>query len=326
MHPFIRLTLRRLLQAIPTLLLVSMLTFALIGAVPGDALSSLEQDGRISQATIEKLRVEYGLNRSLPARYWSWLTGVLRGDFGASLSEKIPVTRLIGARLGNTLKLSIAATLLALLVALPLGILSALRQGSWIDRLSGAVVLLSISTPRIVLAILAMLIAARTGLFPIGNVRALNSPQDYSLAALADSLHHLILPALVMALPLMAVYLRQTRTGLLETLQADFIRTARAKGLSERAVVLRHALRNALNPLITLFGFAVAALLSGSIIVETVMAWPGIGQLAVHAVRGRDVPVLMGIVMLTALMMVLGNLLADILQAIADPRIREQTQ
>jgi peptide/nickel transport system permease protein len=303
-----------------------MLTFALIGAVPGDALSSLEQDGRISQATIEKLRVEYGLNRSLPARYWSWLTGVLRGDFGASLSEKIPVTRLIGARLGNTLKLSIAATLLALLVALPLGILSALRQGSWIDRLSGTVVLLSVSTPRIVLAILAMLIAARTGLFPIGNVRALNSPQDYSLAALADNLHHLILPALVMALPLMAVYLRQTRTGLLETLQADFIRTARAKGLSERAVVLRHALRNALNPLITLFGFAVAALLSGSIIVETVMAWPGIGQLAVHAVRGRDVPVLMGIVMLTALMMVLGNLLADILQAIADPRIREQTQ
>ncbi len=317
-----RLVFKRLLQAVPTLLIISAISFALIGTAPGDALTALEQDSKIKPETIAKLRQEYGLDRPLLARYGSWLKGVLSGDLGASLAEKLPVTTLIGARLVNTLKLSLTATLLAWIVALPLGAVAAVKRGSWIDRISGALALVSISTPRIVLAIAALLFAARTGLFPIGNVRSLNAPDDFSLAALADGLHHLALPALVMSLPLAAVYLRQMRAGMIETLEADFIRTARAKGLSERAVVMRHAARNALNPLITLFGYAVAALLGGSIIVETVMAWPGLGQLAVTSVRGRDVPVMMGIVLLTAVMMIIGNLLADVLQVIADPRLR----
>ncbi|MFN7946732.1 MAG: ABC transporter permease [Blastocatellia bacterium] len=317
-----RLVLKRLIQAVPTLLIISALSFALIGAAPGDALTALEQDGRIKAETIAKLRQEYGLDRPLIVRYGSWLKGVLSGDLGASLAEKLPVTTLIGERLVNTLKLSLTATLLAWLIALPLGALAAVRRGSWIDRASSALALVSVSTPRIVLAILALLFAARTGLFPIGNVRSLSAANDFSLASIADGLHHLVLPAIVMSLPLAAVYLRQMRAGMIEALQADFIRTARAKGLSERAVVMRHAARNALNPLITLFGYAIAALLSGSIIVETVMAWPGLGQLAVNSVRGRDVPVMMGIVLMTAVMMIIGNLLADVLHVISDPRLR----
>lgn len=317
-----RLVMNRLVQAVPTLLIISIISFALIGAAPGDALTALEQDPRISPETLAKLRQEYGLDRPLVARYGSWLKGVVTGDLGTSLAEKLPVTTLIGQRLANTIKLSLAATLLAWLVALPLGALAAVRRGTWIDRLSGGLALLSVSTPRLVLAILAMLLAARTGLFPIGGVRSLNGTNGFSLASLADSLHHLILPAMVMSLPLAAVYLRQMRAGMISALQSDFIRAARARGLSEKAIVIRHAARNALNPLITLFGYAVAALLSGSIIVETVMAWPGLGQLAVNSVRGRDVPVLMGIVLLAALMMVIGNLLADILHVVADPRLR----
>lgn len=321
----LQLIFQRLLIAVPTLLLISFISFALINAAPGDALAELKQDPRISQETVNRLREQYGLDRPLLARYGAWLSGVVRGDFGASLSERLPVTTLIGARLGNTLKLSLTATLLALLLALPLGALAAKQRGSWLDRVTGALTLVSLSTPRIVLAILALVFAARTGWFPIGNVRSLNVPNDWSAAALLDGWHHLLLPALVMSLPLTAVYLRQTRAGLLEVLAADFIRTARAKGLSEWAVLGKHAARVAAAPLLTLFGYAVAALLSGSVIVESVMAWPGIGQLAVNATRTRDLPVLMCVVLLTAVMMLLGNLLADVLQLIADPRLRESS-
>jgi peptide/nickel transport system permease protein len=322
----IRLVSRRAVAAVPVLLIVSALSFALIGAAPGDALSALEQDPRLRPETIAKLRQEYGLDRPLVVRYGLWLRGVLQGDLGTSLSERIPVATLIGSRLANTLKLSLAAMLIAWVVALPLGILSAVRRGSWLDRLTGALALASVSTPRLVLAILALLFAVRTGVFPVGGIRSLNSTGDFSLAALADGLHHLVLPAVVMSLPLMAVYLRQMRAGMIAALSADFVRTARAKGLSERTVVVRHAARNALNPLITLFGYAIAALLSGSIIVETVMSWPGVGQLSVKAVRERDTPVLMGVVLLAAVMMLIGNLIADILHAAADPRLRDEAR
>ncbi|MBS1810954.1 MAG: ABC transporter permease [Acidobacteria bacterium] len=318
-----KLILKRLAVAVPMLLLISLISFALINAAPGDALAELKQDPRISQETVNRLREQYGLDRPWLARYGAWLSGVLRGDFGISLSEQLPVTTLIGSRLGNTLKLSLTATFFALLIALPLGALAAKRRGSWLDRATGALTLVSLSTPRIVLAIIALVFAARTGLFPIGNVRSLNVANDWSAASILDGWHHLMLPAVVMSLPLIAVYLRQTRAGLLEVLAADFIRTARAKGLSEWAVISKHAARVAAAPLITLFGYAIAALLSGSVIVETVMAWPGIGQLAVNATRTRDLPVLMCVVMITAVMMLLGNLLADALQLLADPRLRE---
>ncbi len=318
----LQLFLKRLAIAVPTLLLISLISFALVNAAPGDALAELRQDPRVSEETVRRLREQYGLDRPLITRYGAWLSGAVRGDFGTSLSERLPVTKLIGARLGNTLKLSLTATFLALLLALPLGALAARHRGAWLDRLTSAFALISISTPRLVLAIIALVFAARTGLFPIGNVRSLNVADDWSAASLLDGWHHLVLPAIVMSLPLVAMYLRQTRNGLLEVLSADFIRTARAKGLSEWVVIGKHAARVAAGPLITLFGYAIAALLSGSVIVETVMSWPGIGQLAVNATRTRDIPVLMAVVLLAGAMMMLGNLIADVMQLIADPRLR----
>jgi peptide/nickel transport system permease protein len=166
-----KLIFKRLVVAVPILLLISIISFALISAAPGDALAELQQDPRISQETVNRLREQYGLDRPLPARYGAWLRGIVNGDFGTSLSERLPVSTLIGSRLGNTLKLSLTATFLALLFALPLGALAAKRRGSWLDRATGAVTLVSLSTPRIVLAIIALVFAARTGLFPIGNVR-----------------------------------------------------------------------------------------------------------------------------------------------------------
>ena len=319
----LQLILKRLAIAVPTLLLISLISFALVNAAPGDAFAELKQDPRVSEETVQRLREQYGLDRPLLARYGTWLRGVVNGDFGTSLSERLPVTKLIVARLGNTLKLSLTATFLALLLALPLGALAAKQRDSWLDRITSALTLVSISTPRLVLAIIALVFAARTGWFPIGNVRSLHVADDWSAASWLDSLHHLLLPAVVMSLPLTAMYLRQARNGLLEVLSADFIRTARAKGLSEWSVIGKHAARVAAGPLITLFGYAIAALLSGSVIVETVMSWPGIGQLAVNATRTRDIPVLMAVVLLAGVMMLLGNLLADVLQLIVDPRLRE---
>jgi peptide/nickel transport system permease protein len=312
----LQLILKRLAIAVPTLLLISLISFALTNAAPGDALAELRQDPRVTPETVQRLREQYGLDRPLLARYGTWLSGAVRGDFGLSLSERLPVTTLIGARLGNTLKLSLTATFLALLLALPLGALAARQRGAWLDRIS-------ISTPRLVLAIIALVFAARTGWFPIGNVRSLNVADAWSAASLLDGFHHLVLPAIVMSVPLIAVYLRQTRNGLLEVLSADFIRTARAKGLREWTVLGKHAARVAAGPLITLFGYAIAALLSGSVVVETVMSWPGIGQLAVNATRTRDIPVLMAVVVLAGVMMMLGNLIADVMQLMADPRLRE---
>ncbi len=321
----LQLILKRLAIAVPTLLLISFISFALVNAAPGDAFAERKQDLRVTEETVNRLRERYGANRPLLVRYGAWLRDAVQGDFGTSISEQLAVTKLIGARLGNTLKLSLTATLFALLLALPLGALAAKQRGAWLDRLTSAFALVSISTPRLVLAIIALVFAARTGWFPIGNVRSLNVADDWSTASLLDGLHHLVLPAVVMSLPLMAVYLRQTRNGLLEVLSADFIRTARAKGLREWTVLGKHAARVAAGPLITLFGYAIAALLSGSVVVETVMSWPGIGQLAVNATRTRDIPVLMAVVLLAGVMMMLGNLIADVLQLIADPRLRESS-
>ena len=320
----VKLLLKRLLIAVPTLLLVSLISFTLINSAPGDAFAELTQDSRVSQETVQRLREQYGVDRPMMARYGSWIADAVRGDLGISISERLAVTKLIGMRFGNTLKLSLMALLLAFGIALPLGALSAKQPGSWLDRVLSAVSLVSLSTPRIVFAIVALLIAARTGWFPIGNVRSLNVADDGSMKSWLDGLHHLILPAIVMSLPLAAVYLRQTRAGLIEVLQADFIRTARAKGLSEWQIIGKHAARVAAAPMITLFGYAVATVLSGSVIVEAVMSYPGLGQLAVTATKTRDIPVLMGVVMLTAVMMMIGNLVAEVLHLIADPRLREE--
>ena len=309
----LRTVLHRLLQGVLVILIVSALTFALLAAAGGDALASLSSDPLVSEETIRALRTTYGLDQPLAKRYWRWLSGVAGGELGYSMYFHTPVWNILRPRLFNTLALASTALLIAAATALILGSLAARREGGWADKVSGVLVLFAAASPRIVLALIALAFMARSPLFGVS---------DYMSASFGVSLIRLLVPALVLSVPLIALFLAQVRDSLMLSLREEFVQVARAKGLHERAVVMRHALRGALNPLITTFGFSMGSLMSGSVIVETVLGWPGLGQLSVVAVQSRDVPLLMGVVLITAAAVLLGNLLADILLCLNDPRLR----
>lgn len=309
----LKLILSRSLQGILVLLVVSVLTFSLLAAAGGDALTALRNDPLVTERTLEEQRHIYGLDQPLAVRYARWLGSLARGQMGESFFFRAPVWTILRPRLLSTLSLAVTALLIAWIIALALGSMAARRPHSWIDKLSGVVIMLAASTPRIVLALVALAFAARTSLFSIGQ-GAQNA---------AGSLLNILLPALVLSVPLIALFLAQVRDGLGRALHEEFVQVARAKGLSERVVTLRHALRDALNPLITIFGYSLGNLVGGSVIVETVLGWPGLGQLSVIAVRSRDVPLLMGVVLVTATAVLVGNIIADILLRFNDPRLRE---
>jgi peptide/nickel transport system permease protein len=313
----LKLIVMRLLQGVVVLLVVSALTFWLLAAAGGDALVGLSLQPMVSQAAIAELRHVYGLDQPLAVRYLHWLADLAHGRMGYSFYFHTPVQTIIWPRLLHTLLLAALALMIAWGIALTLGALAARRRGGAVDRLCGVLILLTASLPRIVLALAALALAARTGLFTIGA--ATTTPPG--LAAEFNPMR-VFVPALVLALPLVALFLAQTREGLSAALAEEFVQVARAKGLQERTVVLRHALRAALNPLITIFGYSLGSVVSGSVIVETVLGWPGLGQLSVTAVLSRDVPLLMGVVLLTATAVLIGNLLADILLRFNDPRLR----
>ncbi|MDT4895519.1 MAG: peptide/nickel transport system permease protein [Acidobacteriota bacterium] len=309
----LKLILSRLLQGVVVLLVVSVVTFALLAAAGGDALTALRNDPSVKEETIERQRRIYGLDQPLAVRYVRWLSGTARGEMGWSISFDAPVRTILWPRLLNTLSLAVVALLLAWTIALSLGSMAARHPQSWIDKLCGALILLAASTPRIVLALVALAIAARTSLFSIGA----------EAGGAGGSLLNLLLPAFVLSVPLIALFLAQVRDGLGSALQEEFVQVARSKGLSERVVTLRHALRAALNPLITIFGYSLGGLISGSVIVERVFNRKGLGDLSVDALRSRDVPLLMGVVLVTSTAVLIGNLLADILLRFNDPRLRE---
>jgi peptide/nickel transport system permease protein len=309
----LKLILSRLLQGALVLLVVSIVTFALLAAAGGDALTALSTDPSVSAETIERQRRIYGLDQPLAMRYVRWLGGAAKGEMGWSISFDAPVRQILWPRLLNTLSLAIVALLLAWMIAISLGSAAARRPRSWIDKLCGALILLASSTPRIVLALVALAFAARTSLFSIG------AESSYA----GSSLFNLLLPAFVLSVPVIALFLAQVRDGLYVALREEFVQVARAKGLSERVVTLRHALRAALNPLITIFGYSLGGLISGSVIVERVFNRKGLGDLSVDALRSRDVPLLMGVVIVTSTAVLIGNLLADILLRLNDPRLRE---
>ncbi|HEX8141471.1 MAG TPA: ABC transporter permease [Pyrinomonadaceae bacterium] len=312
----LKLIFGRLLQGLLVLLIVSALTFALLASAGGDALTALRSDPLISEQAIAELRHTYGLDQPLHTRYLRWVGEMASGRMGQSFFYKAPVGQLIRSRLVNTLTLAAFALVFAWGFALSLGAWAARRAGGWVDRLCSIIILLAASTPRIVLALVALAFAVHTSLFTIGATGA-----DAQRAA--TSLGRLILPGLVLSVPLIALFLAQVREGLGAALGEEFVQVARAKGLTERAIIFRHALRSALNPLITIFGYSLGGVVSGSVIVETVLGWPGLGQLSVVAVRNRDVPLLMGVVLVTASAVFAGNLIADILLRLNDPRLRE---
>ncbi|MGB7201721.1 MAG: ABC transporter permease [Pyrinomonadaceae bacterium] len=304
----LNLLIRKLIQGVLMLLVVSAITFVLLSAAGGDALSVLQDNPQISERTIENLRKVYGLDRPLIERYGSWLVNAATGNLGESIAFRIPVSTLVGSRFLNTLMMGVIALTLAISVSLLLAILSVMRGQPIVDTVIEILIFLTASTPRMVLSLLALLLSL--SILPRGSA---GGAQWFQLIA----------GSIVLAVPLISIFLAQLVHGLKDVMEEDFIRLARAKGLSEWQVVSRHALRVSLNPFLTVAGLSLGGLLGGSVIVETVLGWQGIGALMVTAVRGRDVPLVMGIVLIASAAVWFGNTLAEFLQAMNDKRIRD---
>ncbi len=300
----------RLVQLGFVLFAITVLSFALLHLAPGDPAQILlrNQGALLTQTSIQQMRAELGLDQPLPVQYLRWLQAALRLDFGVSFRTGQPVSELLLGRLGATVELAAVALGLALLIAVPLGIFAAVYQNTLVDHLGRLAALVGASMPSFWLGLLLIyLFAVRLGWLPVLG---------------RGSLAHLVLPGLTLALSLAPVYMRLIRASLCDVLREDYIQTARAKGASERRVILRHGLRTALIPVVTLFGMTLAHLLGGTVVVETIFAWPGIGQLAVEAILNRDFPVVQAFVLLLSLAFALANLAVDLSYALLDPRIR----
>jgi len=314
---------RRLIQAIPLLLVVSLLTFGIVEIAPGDATQMyINPERGTDPEYIAQVRTTLGLDQPVYVRYASWLTRTLSGDFGYSLRTRRPVVLEVGERLPNTLLLSGTALALSFLIAVPIGVISAVKRYTWVDYLFSTLALVGISVPIFWAALLLLQIfAIQLDWFPASGMESVR--ESYTgVRATLDVLHHLILPAIVLSLAQVSSWSRYQRSALLDVLDQDYIRTAQGKGLPQRRIMVVHALRNALIPMITLVGISIPGVITGAYITETIFSWPGIGRLGVAAVSGRDYPVIMAVTMLSALLIVFGNLLADIAYAWADPRIR----
>ncbi|WP_186420548.1 ABC transporter permease [Bosea sp. CS1GBMeth4] len=308
--------LRRLGQSLLLLLIVSMIGFAILHLAPGGPMSQFAAGGDMSQADLDHIAEQLGLNRPLPVQYLEWLWRMLSGDWGVSYRDQQPVLHIIASHLGATLELMLTSTLLAMMIGAWVGILGAIRRYSLFDTLAtvGAMIALSIPTFWFGLVVIYVF-SVGLGWLPSGNRYTMGD------GSFLNQVHHLIGPCIVLALVSTAVWSRYMRSSMLEVVNQDYIRTARAKGVPERQILLRHALRNALLPMITITGLHVPTLLSGALVTETVFTWPGMGRLFLDSIGYRDYPVVMGILMFTAVLVLLGSLLADLLYGVADPRI-----
>jgi peptide/nickel transport system permease protein len=306
----------RLVQSVVLIVFVSMLTFFLIHAAPGGPAVLLAPD--MSKEQIEQARKALGLDDPLPVQYARWAALVIRGNLGTSFSQGLPVTELLIRRLPETLELVLTGLAVAAIVGVAIGIVSARKQYSWIDKLSTGFCFFGMSVPVFWLGLMLIIF------FSI-QLKLLPSAGSYSLGApssLVDRLVHLVMPAIVLATANLAVIARYTRSSMLEVLNADYLRTARAKGVAERVVMNRHALRNALIPIVTVVALMVPRLVSGVAITESVFAWPGMGSLAVDSAVQRDYPVVMGITLMVSVLVVVTNFLTDLSYLVLDPRVK----
>lgn len=308
---------RRALMAIPLLIGITILSFAIIKMAPGDP-TSLMMDPNIKPEDKVKFIEKYGLDDPVPIQYLKWVGNMAQGDFGTSLIRKgVPVSEMIMNRLPNTLLLMIVSTLLAVIVAIPFGVLSATRPYSKLDYTVTVTSFLGLATPNFWIGlVLIMVFAVRLQILPTGGVATLNEP-----FSIIDRIQHLILPAFVLATADMAGLTRYTRSSMLEVTKQDYMRTARAKGFKERKVIYKHGLRNGLIPVITIFGLLLPTFIGGSVIVEKIFGWPGIGLLFIDSAFQRDYPVIMALTVISSIFVIVGNLIADILYAVFDPRI-----
>lgn len=312
---------RRLLISIPVLWGISVLVFAMITLAPGDPISAMidpQSSSGLTPDQLESLRRSYGLDRPLPVQYVTWLREAVHGNLGYSYYTQRPVTERILERTGATVELVAVSLVAAIVIGLSLGLLSAMKRYSFIDHLLTTIAFGAMSVPDFFLALACIYIfSLRLDVFPTSGMQTIGT--DWSLS---DYLRHLALPATILALRLTAILMRFARSSFLEVLRQDYVVVAQAKGLPQRVVIVRHAAKNAVIPLITVIGLQLPLLIGGSFIIETIFAWPGMGKLLYDAIFQRDYPVVMGVTLIIGIVILLSNLAADVAYAYADPRIR----
>ena len=309
--------LKRLLELIPVLILVSIFSFFIIQASPGDPIDNYVRPG-MTEEQIEDIKEEYELDGSMAQQYFRWMSHIMRGDLGTSIHQNRPVVDIIAERLPATLMLMGTALVFSLIVAIPLGLWAGLRKNKRSDNIISLISYLGISIPPFWLAMIGIILfSLKLHLLPSGGMHTVN------VNTAADLLWHMILPAFVLSLNNMAIFTRYIRSNTISQLEEDYVQTAMAKGTGKRKILFRHVLKNCLLPIITLAGINIAGLVCGSFVVETIFSWPGIGRLAMDAVGNRDFPLIMGYTMFSCIILILGNLIADVLYAVVDPRIRQ---
>ena len=308
---------RRLIMMVPVMLLVSMIAFSIILLLPGDpAMAMLGPERARDTQVYQALREELGLDKSIPLQYVTWLGKILSGDLGTSSRNQQPVTALLAQSIGPTLQLAFTAMLIALVIAVPIGIISAVKPGSWADTIGTVFALSGVAIPNFILGILLILLFSLTlRMLPAGGYV---SPT----ANVGESLKLMLLPAFALGAGLSAVLMRQIRSAMLEVMSQDYVTTARSKGIAERKVVTRHALKNALIPVITVVGVQIGRLMGGTVVIETIFSVPGMGKLAVSSIFFRDFPVVQAVVLILGTAVLFSNLIADLLYGVVDPRVR----
>jgi peptide/nickel transport system permease protein len=312
----------RLAQTFLLIFGVSVLAFLLIDLAPGKYLEEMRLNPQISQRTLAAIRTEYGLDRPLTVRYALWLRSVARGELGFSFAYNSPVWPLLKTRALNTLILSVTALLCSWLIAIPAGILAAVRVGRWPDRISAVSTAFLLATPDVLVGLVLLAFALHTGWFPAGGMHAPASTETDWLAHVKDLLVHLVLPVTALTLGALPVLVRHVRSAMLDVLTSPFILATRGHGISRARMLFRHALPAAANPLISLLGVSVGTLLSASLLIEVIMGWPGVGPMLLQAVLERDPYLVIAAIMFSTLFLIAGNLMADTLLYVVDPRIR----
>lgn len=309
---------RRILIAIPVIFMVTVIMFIIINLAPGDPVDMYLGQAELEQSEIDRIRASLGLDRPIYVRYVKWVGHLLRGNLGFSYLDRRPVVERLVERFIPTFSLMIFVIVVSFSIAVPIGVISAIRQYSVIDYLATAFAFCGVSFPNFFSGLVGIYIfSLLLGWLPTGGVETIGAP-----FSLGDRFIHILLPGLVLAFREIGVLVRYTRSSMLDVIRQDYVRTARASGLSEWTVIFRHALRNGLLPLITMLGLTIPRLFAGVVIIEQIFQWPGMGRLTIEAILSRDYPVLMGLTLMTGIMVLVGNLLADILYGVADPRIR----
>jgi peptide/nickel transport system permease protein len=317
----LRFVLRRLLQMIPLLIGITFLSFVVVDLAPGDFFDTLSMNPSISPEMVKEMKAEFGYGQPLPVRYGRWLWRVVHLDLGMSIAYRVGVLDLIESRALNTVILAVASMVFTWALAIPIGVIVALRRGTFLDRALSFVAFFGMSVPSFFLAFLLMYVALETGWFPVGGTTSLDYPILSPTEQIGDRIAHLVLPVIVLGTGGMASLMRLMRSQILEIQSADYVRTARAKGVPEWLVVSKHVLRNAMNPFVTLAGYELGTLLGGAALVEAVMNLQGLGTLMLDAVRSLDLYLVMGSVLMGSILLLVGNLLADVALTLVDPRI-----